>query len=149
MVRKMTPEQREGFLAEVRVGVLTVAAESGRAPLVAPIWYEYRPGGEVTVQTAPGARKARLISEAGRFALCVQDEGVPYRYVTVEGPVVEVRPVTEQERFAMAARYAPRDMAAAYVEATHEEQAGNVAITMRPERWNTADFSDVVEQLSV
>jgi nitroimidazol reductase NimA-like FMN-containing flavoprotein (pyridoxamine 5'-phosphate oxidase superfamily) len=149
MVRRMTLEQREGFLAEVRVGVLTVAAESDRAPLTTPIWYDYRPGGDVTVQTSPGLRKARLITEAGRFALCVHDDNVPYRYVTVEGPVVEVRPVTEQERFAMAARYMPEEIAAVYIEATRERQAGNVAITMRPDRWNTEDYADVVEQLSV
>jgi nitroimidazol reductase NimA-like FMN-containing flavoprotein (pyridoxamine 5'-phosphate oxidase superfamily) len=147
MVRKMTPEQREGFLAEVRVGVLSVAAESGRAPLTTPIWYDYRAEGEVIVVTAPGSRKARLISAAGRFTLCVQDVGTPYRYVTVEGPVVEVRSVTEQDRRAMAARYVPAEVVDAYLAATRDDE--NVVIAMRPDRWITEDYSDIVEQLTV
>lgn len=147
MVRKMTPEQREDFLAEVRVGVLTVAAEAGRAPLAAPIWYDYRPGGDVTVITSRDARKTRLITKAGRLALCVQETSTPYRYVTVEGPVVEVRPVTEQEGRAMANRYVPPEFVAGYLESTREESARNVAIIMRPDRWNTADFADFVEEV--
>ena len=149
MVLRMTPEQREDFLAEPRVGVLTVAAEAGRAPLATPIWYDYRPGGDVTVLTLPSLRKARLITEAGRFALCVQEVAAPYRYVTVEGPVVGVRPVIEQERLAMAARYMSPELAAAYVAVTDEVQSGNVVITMRPDRWNTADFADLGEKLPV
>ena len=147
MVRRMTPEQRESFLAEVRVGVLSVAAEAGRAPLTTPIWYDYRGEGEVIVVTAPGSRKARLISEAGRFALCVQDAGTPYRYVTVEGPVVEVRPVTEQDRRAMAERYVPAEVVDGYLASTRDEES--VVIAMRPDRWRSEDYSDVVEQLSV
>ncbi|WP_253772696.1 pyridoxamine 5'-phosphate oxidase family protein [Goodfellowiella coeruleoviolacea] len=143
----MTVAEREAFLAQPRVGVLSVQAEVGRAPLSVPIWYDYQPGGDLTVLTSPQLRKARLIAEAGRFSLCVQDEGAPYRYVTVEGPVVATRPVTEDQRRAFAERYLGPDLAAAYVAATHEGQAGNVAITLRPERWNTADFSDLAEQL--
>ena len=142
MVLRLTSEQREALLAEPYVGVLSVAAEAGRAPLTTPIWYDYRPGGLVTILTSPGLRKARLIGEAGRFALCVQETGAPYRYVTAEGPVVGTRPVREEDRLAMASRYLSPEVAAAYVEATAEGQSGNVAITMRPERWNTADLAD-------
>jgi nitroimidazol reductase NimA-like FMN-containing flavoprotein (pyridoxamine 5'-phosphate oxidase superfamily) len=143
----LSSEQREARLAEPYVGVLSVAAEAGRAPLATPIWYDYRPGGLVTVLTSPRLRKARLIGEAGRFALCVQGTGVPYWYVTAEGPVVEVRPVTGEDRLAMASRYMPSEVAAAYLEATHEDQSGNVAIMMRPERWHTADYSDLADRL--
>src|ERR671932_789148 len=48
-------------------------------------------------------------------------------------------------RLAMAGRYLPPDLAAAYVQATHATQSGNVAITMRPERWHSADFSDLAD----
>jgi hypothetical protein len=147
MVLRMTGDQREEFLARPWVGVLTVAAEPGRAPLATPIWYDYRPGGHVTILTSPRLRKARLMAEAGRFALCAQDTAVPYRYVTVEGPVVETRPATEDDRLAIARRYVPPELTATYVEATSEAQSDNVAISMRPERWHTADYSDLVEQL--
>ncbi|MFJ3876942.1 pyridoxamine 5'-phosphate oxidase family protein [Streptomyces sp. NPDC090077] len=142
-MRPMTREEREAFLAEPYVGILSVAAEPGRAPLTTPIWYAYRPGGSVTVITSPGARKTRLIGEAGRFALCAQVADVEdYRYVTVEGPVTGIGPASERERFDMAARYMG-EAAAGYVNATREEAADYVAIRMRPERWNTFDFRRV------
>ena len=39
----MTRQEREAFLAEVHVGILSVADE-GRGPLTVPIWYAYDPG---------------------------------------------------------------------------------------------------------
>jgi nitroimidazol reductase NimA-like FMN-containing flavoprotein (pyridoxamine 5'-phosphate oxidase superfamily) len=141
----MTPEEREAFLAEPYVGILSVTAEAGRAPLTTPIWYEYQPGGLVKVITAPGARKARLIKEAGRFALCAQVAEVEdYRYVSVEGLVTEIRPTSKQERYDMAARYMG-DAAADYVNATEKTDSRNVAILMRPERWNTFDFRRMLD----
>jgi nitroimidazol reductase NimA-like FMN-containing flavoprotein (pyridoxamine 5'-phosphate oxidase superfamily) len=144
-MRPMTPEEREAFLAEPYVGILSVTAEAGRAPLTTPIWYEYQPGGLVKVITAPGARKARLIEEAGRFALCAQVAEVEdYRYVSVEGLVTEIRPTSKQERYDMAARYMG-DAAADYVNATEKTDSRNVAILMRPERWNTFDFRRMLD----
>lgn len=147
MARKMTRDEREQFLAEPRVGVLSVAPEPGRAPLTTPIWYRYTPGGDVVVLTLPDSRKAGLIEAAGRFSLCVQQQDDVYRYVTVEGPVVSTAPSTPEERQAMAARYLSPELSRAYVEATEAAQGGNVAITMRPERWNTSDFGNLAEQL--
>lgn len=136
----MTQDERVAFLAEPHVGILSVTAEPERAPLTTPIWYEYQPGGLVKVITAPRARKARLIEKAGRFALCAQVAEVEdYRYVSVEGPVTEIRPTSKQERFDMAARYMG-DAAAGYVDESEGSSADNVAIYMRPERWNTFDF---------
>jgi nitroimidazol reductase NimA-like FMN-containing flavoprotein (pyridoxamine 5'-phosphate oxidase superfamily) len=141
----MTREEREAFLAEPYVGVLSVTAEPDRAPLTTPVWYEYQPGGLVKVITAPGQRKVRLIEEAGRFALCAQVADVDdYRYVSVEGPVTEIRPASKQERFDMAARYLA-DRAADYVKATEESAANDISIFMRPERWNTFDFREMLD----
>ena len=39
----MTKEERETFLADVHVAVISVA-ENGQGPLVVPIWYCYEPG---------------------------------------------------------------------------------------------------------
>ena len=41
----MTKEEREAFLADLHVGVISIA-EEGRGPLTVPIWYSYEPGGE-------------------------------------------------------------------------------------------------------
>ena len=90
--------------------------------------------------TALGVRKVRLIEEAGRFALCAQVAEVEdYRYVSVEGPVTEIRSTSRQERYDMAARYMG-DAATGYVNATEKSAADNIAIHMLPQRWNTFDF---------
>jgi len=34
----MTPAEREAFLAEVHVAVVTVADDDGRGPLAIPLW---------------------------------------------------------------------------------------------------------------
>ena len=46
MALTMTKEEREAFLADVHVAVVSVV-EDGHGPLVVPIWYSYEPGGEV------------------------------------------------------------------------------------------------------
>lgn len=39
MVSKIPPAEREALLAAPLIGVLSVAAEPGRAPLTTPIWH--------------------------------------------------------------------------------------------------------------
>ena len=41
----LSKEEREAFLAEPRIGVVSVAGDDGRPPLAVPIWYGYDPGG--------------------------------------------------------------------------------------------------------
>src|SRR5918995_3907134 len=45
--RPMTPAEREAFLAEPRVAVLSVVRGDGRPPLAAPSFYAYEPGGDI------------------------------------------------------------------------------------------------------
>ena len=139
----MTREERERFLADLHVGVLCVTDEDGRAPHALPIWYTYEPGGEIAFQTARPTRKARLMDRAGRVSLCVQNEQLPYRYVSVEGPVVGSHQTTEGERLTMAARYLGQEGAKAFVQATADMAAIESTYRMRPERWLTQDFSDM------
>jgi hypothetical protein len=84
----MDAAAREEFLAGVHVGVLSAAMGAPGRTLAVPVWYGYRPGGLVTVLTGRESRKARAIRAAGRFSLCAQDQRPPYRYVSVEGPVL-------------------------------------------------------------
>ena len=81
----MTKEEREAFLADVHVAVLAVD-EPGRGPLAMPVWYLYEDG-QVLVWTEGRSVKAKLMRDAGRATLTVQNEATPYQYVTVEGPV--------------------------------------------------------------
>src|SRR5260370_23775377 len=104
MSLSMSRAEREEFLAGLHVGVLSVASPDGRGPLTAPVWYTYQPGGTVNVSTGRGSRKALAIEAAGRISLCAQQEQMPYKYVTVEGPVV-MAAATEAEPL----QPAPRD----------------------------------------
>ena len=107
MLPKMQRDEREKFLSEVRVGVLGVEDDRHPcAPLLAPVWYDYAPGGTVVVQTGRDSVKGRLLRSAQRFSLCVQDETPPYCYVSVEGPVVDLRdPADPLTRESTAVRY--------------------------------------------
>jgi PPOX class probable F420-dependent enzyme len=133
----MSHAEREAFLADVHVGVLTVVAGEDRGPLATPVWYGYSPGGLLSVLTDRTSRKARAIAAAGRFSLCAQDEAPPYKYVTVEGPaVIESAELTE--RIAIARRYLGPEGGDAYIAANPD--IDNVVIRMTPEHWQSADF---------
>ena len=75
----MTKQEREDFLADLHVGIISIV-EEGRGPLAVPIWYSYAPDGEVRVVTGRTSRKTELIRRAGRFSLCAQTEKPPYKY---------------------------------------------------------------------
>src|SRR5688572_26577232 len=92
----MTKDERERFLADVHIGIISIQ-EDGRGPLTVPVWYSYEPGGELRVITGRTSRKGRLLARAGRFSLCAQTEQPPYRYVSVEGPIVAIEP-SDHER---------------------------------------------------
>ncbi|GAB4326057.1 MAG: pyridoxamine 5'-phosphate oxidase family protein [Dehalococcoidia bacterium] len=141
MALAMTNDEREAFLAGVHVGILSIAAE-GRGPLAAPVWYAYEPGGEVRLVTGRGSAKHRLLEAAGRATLCVQEESLPYRYVTVEGPVTLGAPDYERDVLGIAVRYLGERAGRAYAEGNGgpASTAQSVLVTLRPERWRSEDY---------
>jgi PPOX class probable F420-dependent enzyme len=141
MTTAMTRSEREAFLADVHVGVLAIA-EDGRGPLAAPIWYGYEPGGEVWFVTGRDSRKGRLLARARRASLVAQSETPPYKYVSVEGPIVRIeKPDLEAHLRPLARRYLGRDPGDRYVEQTREEAGESVLVRIRPERWLTVDYA--------
>lgn len=137
----MTRAEREAFLADVHVGVLAVAA-NGQPPLTAPLWYTYEPGGLVSFVTGKNTVKAGLLRAEGQASLCVQSEEPPYRYVTVEGPVVElIEHVDPAERRAIAQRYLGQEVGDEYIAATKAQEVDNLTVRLNPERWRTVDYS--------
>jgi uncharacterized protein len=136
-----TEAQRQEFLEEKHIGVLSVAAENGRPPASVPIWYDYAPGGNIRINTGPGTRKAKLIERAGAVTLVVQREEPPYQYVVVEGTVVETTtPAPLEVREVIAIRYLGEEGGRQFVQSM--EGQDSVLFTIRPDRWLTADFSD-------
>ena len=146
MPRPLTEREREAFLAEPHVAVLSLPSDDGRPPLTFPIWYGYEPGGEITYYThrpEPRSRKLRLIHEGSVVSLCVQRAELPYKYVTVEGTVVAEDEAPSVERqLAIVGRYLAADDARAYV--ANEAEAGiDLALfTIRPDRWAGLDFGE-------
>src|SRR5262249_45526660 len=94
----MSAAGREELLADVHVGVRSAAIGTAGQTLAVPVWYSSQPGGLLTVLTGRQSRKAAAIRTAGRFGLCVQDDRAPYRYVSVEGPVVREEELDPAER---------------------------------------------------
>ena len=81
------------------------------------------------------------MNAARRFSLCAQTEEPPfYKYVSVEGPIVDVVPAElEADRRPLARRYFGPELGDAYVAST--DGAGNLKFSMRPTRWWTVDYS--------
>jgi nitroimidazol reductase NimA-like FMN-containing flavoprotein (pyridoxamine 5'-phosphate oxidase superfamily) len=139
----MTRSEREAFLADVHVGVISIA-EPGRGPLAVPIWYGYTPGGELWIVTERGSRKGRLLEKVGRFSLVAQTEAPPYRYVSVEGPIASIaKSELARDERPLAHRYLGPEMGERYLEATGgaDARGDNVVVRMRPERWLSVDYS--------
>ena len=136
----MTMQERQAFLAEVHVGIIAIP-ESGRAPLAVPVWYSYEPGGDLQVLMQGDSRKMVGIEAAGRFSLCAQQEAPPYKYVTAEGPVTNVRPYEiEPDLLTMATRYLGTEGGKQYI-ASAGTGGNGVMVSMSPEHWLSTDYS--------
>lgn len=139
-MKAFSESERQEFLADKHVGVLSVAATDGRPPASVPIWYDYTPGGNVRIMTGASSRKARLIERAGVVTLVVQREEPPYQYVVVEGTIVETtKPAPLDVAEAVAIRYLGEEGGRAFVRSM--EGVEEVLFTIRPDRWLSADFT--------
>jgi PPOX class probable F420-dependent enzyme len=135
--------ERQQFLSDLHVGVLSVDAGDGRPPASVPIWYDYTADGHILINTGASSRKAKLIERAGAVTLTVQREEPPYQYVVVEGTVVDTAsPAPLEVREAIAIRYLGEEGGRAFVKDFEPENT--VLFAVRPDRWLTADFTDGV-----
>ncbi|MEZ5596998.1 MAG: pyridoxamine 5'-phosphate oxidase family protein [Pseudomonadales bacterium] len=135
----MSTTEREGFLNDRHVGVLSIPA-ANRAPLTVPVWYAYEPGGDLWFLTGTTSLKGRRLSVGLPVSLCAQDEAPPYRYVSVEGVVHSIEPSRlEEELRPMARRYLGERGGDAYTE--REGVADTITVRVRIERWLTVDYS--------
>ncbi|HEY6582354.1 MAG TPA: pyridoxamine 5'-phosphate oxidase family protein [Rubrobacter sp.] len=147
MPRPMTEGERQEFLARQHIGVLSVASGDDRPPHSTPVWYAYKPGGNISFFTGTQgrrSRKARLVRDAGVLSLLVQREEFPYGYVTVEGTVVgEDRPPSAEQVLAVVRRYLSEEQAQWFVNAELQQPSQEfVLFTIRPDRWLSFDFSE-------
>jgi hypothetical protein len=79
----------------------------------------------------------------GRYALVAQDEARPYRYVSVEGPITEVRRVDpEGDLLPLAIRYLGVELGTRYAEGwAAGDNGADRLYTMRPQHWASADMT--------
>ncbi|WP_328394925.1 pyridoxamine 5'-phosphate oxidase family protein [Nocardia sp. NBC_00416] len=136
----LTLDERQSFLAEPHIGALAVSAGADRGPLTVPIWYQYAPGGELWVLTGLESEKLRRIRAAGRFSLMAERVAPTVRYVSVEGPMTRVEPMTDARHREMAARYLPADRVEGFLSYAEAELGEQVMVFMQPERWLSADL---------
>lgn len=137
----MNRNEREAFLAQAHVGVISIA-DPARGVVAVPIWYDYDPTVGVWVITDPRSIKGKALHAAGRYAMTVQVSTFPYRYVSVEGPIIEERDTSkERDLRPMAIRYNGKEDGDAYAD-SYPENIGHVYV-MRPERWLTQDLTKV------
>jgi hypothetical protein len=144
-MKALSPPERDAFMREPHVGVLSVASDDDRPPLTVPVWYAY--DGLITFFTGTDGRKARktrLIEHAGALSFCVQKADFPYRYATAECTVVDVERTPSVDKVvAITERYLPADAARAMAEAQLSHPAGTfVLFTARPDRWSSMDVDD-------
>ena len=138
---KMTVAEREAFLAEPRIGVISIRnPDPERAPVSVPIWYDYDPNIGVWIMTGPRSAKGRALHEAKAFTMVVQDEKSPRRYVSVEGPVVEERPAErERDLRPLSQRYLGKQDGDGYTASYKDGTFGHIYV-MSPRRWLTNDI---------
>jgi PPOX class probable F420-dependent enzyme len=126
----MTPEQREAFVARPLPAIIATVDAHGRAHAV-PVIYLYE-NGEFMVITERNSPKVRNAARTGRATLCIDDRAA-FRYVTVEGPVRVVDPVTYETRLRLHTHYRGREAALkATADGAHDRM---VALIITPERW--------------
>ena len=134
---EMTTSERDDFLSEVRVGVLAIERDD-KGPLCAPVWYRYSPQVGFEIAMAYASAKSILLRRHGAATICIQDEQLPYRYVTAEGEA-SVELLTPEGRDDLlrdiAIRYLGEDLGNQYADAFPGHEEAKVTIT--PRRWRT------------
>lgn len=136
---QFTQADKEAFLSGLHVCMLAIP-QPGKGPLLAPIWYDYEPGGPATFIMGPDSRKARLLSEGTRVSLCAQNEAPPYAYVSVEGPVVAIAPCTKEALRGMAVRYLGERDGEQYANRMPGMETAKL-VSVQPDTWLGVDFS--------
>jgi hypothetical protein len=92
--------------------------------------------------TGTESRKGRLLKLGERVSLAAQSEAPPYKYVSVEGPITEIKNSSQEELLSMAIRYLGEKQGEAYAKANASVSEGHsILVSVTPERWLAVDYS--------
>ena len=135
----MTEAERETFLSETRLGVLTMLNEQNE-PLAVPVWFEWDESAVrmFSFKRAPKVRRLRAHPRASLVA--VNHIGEPEAWVAFDGDVA----ISDEGAMALAERLAPRywDLSDAYHAKELADWRAHASrfclLTLTPERIRTS-----------
>ncbi len=86
---KINEEFHDLLLSKNVASVATINPDG--SPQVTPMWIDYdKLNNHILVNTARGRKKARNMSKGAKVAINVLDKSNPYRYIAIQGEVIEV-----------------------------------------------------------
>ena len=134
---KMSKDEREAYLAEVHVGILSIP-RAGRGPLSAPIWYDYAAGDRVLMFIDKLSLKSECLKKTDSISLCVQKDSPPYVYVSVEGSF-ELGEADKNKHLGVAIRYLGQERGNQWME-KFGYQEESYMLSLSPQNWLTKDY---------
>ena len=137
-VMALDDDARQALLAQPLTPILAIE-RPGHPPIAVPVWHAYEPGGDAWILIGEDSEKARLLRQAGRATLVVQEVAPRTRYAAASCDVVEERPATDAERRALAERYLPAHEVQQYLDVA-ESFGPEVVVVLRPVAWRAADL---------
>lgn len=142
MSNPLSPDARQKFLAEPHVAVVSIPRGADRAPLCAPVWYGYEPGGELWWITPKPSRKGKLLRLGLPLSFTVMAGRGNGMYVSVQGPIVALEePTTPAHQRPLAQRYLGEAAGAQYAEQMTPYNADSYLIRVRPSSWLTGNLT--------
>jgi PPOX class probable F420-dependent enzyme len=126
----MTDDEREAFLREANVAVLSTVDSRGR-PHAAPVWYLYDDG-VFRISTGDGSQKHRNILANPNISLVIDQRTLPYYAVMVQGTADIVPAFSDEDSLRLAVRYLGENLGPRYAERTDAE--ASVSLTIRPRK---------------
>ena len=127
----MDETARTRFLEQPFTAVLSTLNADGTVHAV-PVWYLFR-SGELRIITERGSQKHRNCVRAGRATLCIDQRDGAFRYLTAEGPVTVIDPLTREQRRELHTNYVGAEEAERRTaDNAHEAM---IMLVLHPEKW--------------
>jgi PPOX class probable F420-dependent enzyme len=132
IVAELTPRDLELLHGKNYAHFVTLNPDG--SPHAAPLWIDADGEGRVLVNTAVGRKKDRNVRRDPRVAVSLHEQADPYRWLSVQGTVVELvgEPEALEHIGSLARRYDDRDW-------TPVEGQERVIYRIRPDRVTRGD----------